>query len=249
MIRLYIPTLICAILVGCSVSPDTKNAVPIDDSPRPILKGSVVDETGVPVEGAKITLFSGLVTRWPTGETLTDANGEYIFDPCRHGCMVLDNIDERWDYWVYMTLYHLTFASADGNSGWYITVKNIDRHVTRKDFSMVKGGTLSAVVVDAHGQPVPGLDVHIYSDDEKWRFSRSSKTGVDGRFEESGLFPNNYTISVYSPWYRRYLVIGTAEVRSGTVTETEFMFLIQTAREHKRPSNSRSGVDGELRRS
>jgi len=117
---------------GCKDKP-----VPVNPSAVPVLKGCVSDVDGNPIAEAEITLYGGLDTRWKVASTQTDAKGEYVFDPCRHGAMILDEENQRWDYFIGMMVSCPGFKSADGKSWWDLRVPQIDRHVIKKDFIMV----------------------------------------------------------------------------------------------------------------
>ena len=116
---------------GCKDKP-----VPVNPSAAPVLKGSVLDVDGNPIAEAKITLYGGLATRWEVASVQTDAKGEYVFDPCRHGAMILDEENQRWDYFIGMTISCKGFKSTDGKEWWDVRVPQIDRHVVMKNFVM-----------------------------------------------------------------------------------------------------------------
>ena len=72
-------------VLGCEDKP-----VPVNCSVAPVLKGCVTDADGNPIVEAEITLYGGFDTRFKVASSQTDAKGEYVFDPCRHGSLILD---------------------------------------------------------------------------------------------------------------------------------------------------------------
>jgi len=133
--KLMIANALCAAIALCLVGCGTTKPVPVDQSLRPILTGVVTDSSGQPLPDVEIILYGGLATRWKTGSTRTDKNGQYTFDPCnRHGAMILDEENKRWDYFIGMTVVHPGFKSVDGKDWWDVRVPQIDRHVVKQDF-------------------------------------------------------------------------------------------------------------------
>jgi protocatechuate 3,4-dioxygenase beta subunit len=201
----------------------------VDGSAAPILQGRVTDEKGTPIPDVDIILFGGLATRWKVASAKTDSNGEYKFDPCRYGAMVVDEDERRWDYYIGMTLSHHKFASADGNSWWDVRVPQIDRHVVHKDFVMTLGGTLSGTVTGPGEQPANELDLRIRPaapGNETSKYWRYAKTNANGDFKEAGLYPRAYDIQVNSPEFG-YPVIGRAEVKASLTTEVDLTFSVK----------------------
>ncbi|HUU17623.1 MAG TPA: carboxypeptidase-like regulatory domain-containing protein [Sedimentisphaerales bacterium] len=124
--------LVVVAVLGCKDNP-----VPVNPSAAPVLKGCVADADGNPIVDVDITLYGGLDTRWKVASSQTDAKGEYVFDPCRYGAMILDEENQRWDYFIGMTVSRPGFKSANGKSWWDVRVPQIDRHMIKKDFIMV----------------------------------------------------------------------------------------------------------------
>ncbi len=124
--------LVIVCVLGCKDKP-----VAVNPSAAPVLKGCVTDAEGNPVADARIALYAGLATGWKAASSQTNAKGEYVFDPCRHGALILDEENQRWDYFISMTVLHPGLKSAGGKSWWDVHVPQIDRHVIKKDFIMV----------------------------------------------------------------------------------------------------------------
>jgi hypothetical protein len=110
---------------------------PVNPHVEPILKGRVTDSSGNGIPGVDVTLYGGMATRWKVASTQTDAEGEYVFDPCRHGSVIYDEENRRWDYFIGMKVTLPDFKSADSLSWWDVRVPQIDRHVVQKDFVLV----------------------------------------------------------------------------------------------------------------
>ncbi len=214
----------CLFIAGC----DSKSP-PVDGSAAPILQGRITDEKGTPISDVDITLYGGIATRWKVASTKADSNGEYKFDPCRYGAMVVDEEEQRWDYYIGITLSHHKFASADGKSWWNVRIPQINRHVVHKDFVMTLGGTLSGTVTSPSAQPVNELNLRIQPagpGHETSKYLRYAKTNANGDFKEAGLYPRVYDIQVNSSEFG-YPVIGRAEVKASLTTEVDLTFSVK----------------------
>lgn len=185
----------------------------------PALEGRVTDDAGRPIAGAKVILWGGLATRLRGEETSTDADGRYRFAPLKTGALILDEPSGRWDFHTGMTLEHPDFASADGESWWEVRVTGTEGQVTRRDFKMLRGGSIEGHVTATTGGPaVAGLDLRLVH--AKTGFLRYVRTDREGRFRESGLHPGEYKIDVNDPALR-YPVMATVEVKAGAVAKCE----------------------------
>ena len=125
------------VTAGCATHTVKPRPADADSAPKPVLKGRVVDQNSQPIENVDVKLYSGLDTRWRLASTHTDAAGEYIFDPCPESCLILNAVQQRWEYLVCMRVRHPQYVSADGHRWWDIRVPRIDGLVVRKDFTMV----------------------------------------------------------------------------------------------------------------
>lgn len=193
------------------------------DKAGPILRGTIVDEAGKPLAGARVTLYSGIATRWKGQEATTGEDGTYRFDPLKTGSMTKKDKADRWDLYVGVQIFHPTHASEDGHSWWDLTVPGINGHEEVRDFKMIPGGAVSGRIVDADtGKPMPGLDLRVMSPGPRnVKFNRYATTDKDGRFDVPALFPGEYTIDVNSPRLS-YPVLGQVRIEAKKTAELSY---------------------------
>jgi RNA polymerase sigma factor (sigma-70 family) len=191
----------------------------------PILSGRVVDESGQPMAGAKIVLYSGFATRWKGQEATTDRDGRYRINPLQTGSMTKRADADKWDYYVGMQIEHPTHVSADGSSWRDITVPNIDRKETIYNYSMVPGGRIKGRVLDPKTKaPVAGMDLRFLSPSPRnAKFHTYATTDKEGRFTTETLFPARYVIDVNSSELG-YVVLGNVPVTASETFESAFSF-------------------------
>ncbi len=153
--------------------------------------GTVTDETGRPLKGAKITVVRGIATLFSTPPVLSDDHGNYEihFDKG-----VMGSIPQQAAVvHVAKDGYYDRDLGAAGNLG--MSEKPLDdpgsfvgmvypgrRH--RLDFVMLKAARLHGRLVDAAGQPLADYDVTIEGDTyPATNVLASLKTDANGRFE------------------------------------------------------------------
>lgn len=210
-----------ALIGGCATSGPrpTVGDASVNDvaEPRTILAGIVTDRDERPVEGAKVTAFGGLATRWRVGVATTDGNGRYRFDPLSGGAMIHNESTGQWDYYVGLTIDHPDFAAADGNSWWDITCKSGQE--TRKDFQMQRAGAVEGQLLDPGGRPLPNVGMRFQSPaQDNVRFHRYAMTGTDGSFHETGLAPGEYVADIN---HHPYPITGRFRIDAGLVTRID----------------------------
>lgn len=182
-----------------------------------ILQGWIVDENDKPLQGVKVTLWSGVATRWRGQETVTDGSGEYFFDPVKSGAALLGR-----KLMVGVTLTHHTHASSDGKAWWDVTMSSENRKVEVKNFKMTRGADIAGFVVRKDtGEPIADLDLRILLGQGKQSGGiRYATTDQQGRFSETALFPGQYEVQVNGGGFK---VLGTVKLEPGRCTETRLL--------------------------
>ena len=208
-------TAICAVLPvslfpACVASVGSSATKPS----APVLTGRTLDGRGAPIQGVRVTLWSGIGTLFRQGETETDETGRYRFE-VEHAVFSVDPETKAKTALLWIDLEHPTFASADGENRWHLQLPLGNGTVVTRDFKMVEGGSLHGRLVDAStGQPIR-QSLRIYSGwQDKTRYLRYADTDSDGRFELNGLFPDDYTIDVNGV-DGRYPILGQVRVDAG----------------------------------
>ena len=183
----------------------------------------MADESGKPLAGVKVVLYSGFATRWKGQEAITDTDGRYRFDPLRTGGLIKDEPSGRWDHFVGMKVEHATHVSADGRSWWDIDVPTVDRREQIKNFRMVPGGRLKGRLLDPKTkEPVGGVALRIHGrSDHETTFDSYATTDLQGPFTSEALFPGRYIVDVNSPELNM-LALGTVEIEKSKILDSEF---------------------------
>jgi 5-hydroxyisourate hydrolase-like protein (transthyretin family) len=213
------PLVLFALLSTACTTPGIKAGAEKVPPSGPILLGRVTDHVGRPVPGVKIVLYDGLGERHPVAEAVTNAKGDYRFDPCNFGWWV-EREDEPgfYDRMVGLQLVHPDLVSADGCWWWDRIVKGGTGKRTRHDIVVASAGSLSGTVVeDGTRTPAPGLSLELVGVGEN-RYLRPVATDAEGRFVAQGMYPGTYEVEIVTPeGYRR--PIGRAQVNARQTSE------------------------------
>ncbi len=192
----------------------------------PILRGRVTDESDNPISDVRVVLYSGIATRWRGQDTMTNAQGEYRFDPLKTGArMMPDDGPSQW--YTGVKFNHATHVPADGNSWRDIRVPMVEGHEEILDLRMTRGGKVSGIVMDAEsGEPSPELDLRIHhgltGGDKNGSFLNYVTTDKRGRFLSDAIYPGQYVIDINDNDYQgkyKYPKIGKVVVQAGETTE------------------------------
>lgn len=182
--------------------PDTGNPKSAIQNPQsksgPVLRGIITDESGKPLKGVKVQLYSGLATRWEGQSAITGEDGAYTFDPLETGAMTKPEGQDRWDYYVGVRIEHDTHVPKEGESWFDLTVPSVDRQVTTRDFVMMSGGVLEGEVKMEDGFAWPQLDLRFMPTSGKgthWYATTDRK----GRFATKAMVPGEYSVQWNSP--------------------------------------------------
>ena len=147
------------------------------------LRGRVVagDGTGVSEAEIRIESIAGPVVRQ---DTLSAEDGTFLFEGLERGLE-----------------YRIALRDSRFRSPEALNVHVIDEHTDVGEVSLERGLSLHGRVVTAPGhEPVAGVDVqleHDRSGNSSWRVSgKSTKSGLDGSFEFSGLKEHTYRVVV-----------------------------------------------------
>lgn len=162
---------------------DTAKPVEITAKPGASLTGDVVDEEGKPLADAKVGLkqkhisFSDAYVRTAlTTDATTDDQGRYQFQAVSAG-----------SYRVSAEAY------GCGRDSSVVEVGEVDRRVDVKRLVLGKASfTVSGIVVDAQGHPVPGVDVIVYGQGQPTGFVRSDK---EGKFTSGKVVAGKVTVA------------------------------------------------------
>ncbi|HEX9794188.1 MAG TPA: carboxypeptidase-like regulatory domain-containing protein [Planctomycetota bacterium] len=193
-----------------------------DREPGAILEGQILDSAGTPVAGVEVKLFGGLATRWEVGQTSTDADGWYRFDPVPGGAQMTDEATGRRDWIVGCKLQHAEWASADGLGWWDFRIPNVDGQVTRRDFVLTRAGGVRARLVHPRTGETVRADVRLHTNGKQF-FRWVTSDREQGLISHDGLLPGSYVMDLNSGKFR-YPVIGEFEIRPGECTVVEFPF-------------------------
>ncbi|MEN6365636.1 MAG: M56 family metallopeptidase [Thermoguttaceae bacterium] len=207
---------------NAKLSPAT-TAEKTHQSQGPILRGRIIDESGNPLPGIRVVLYSGIATRFRGQEAKTNANGEYQFDPMKTGAAKLRD-GRPSDWYTGVQFEHDEYVPADGRSWRDIQVPMVDRHEHVVDMKMVRGGKVSGIVLDADtGKPAGQLDLRIdngfIGGKRDGEFTVYATTDNVGRFTSRPLFPGRYVIQTNDAKIANDAKIGMAVVRAGETTE------------------------------
>ena len=138
---------------GLALQPSDAGNASQEEKSGPILEGRIATQAGEPVEGVVVTLFGGMATRWKVGETTTDADGLYRFDPLDVGTPMRGENGAPGAIAVGVQIHHPEFVSADGAWWWDLRVPAVEGQVTRLDFQVRSAGSLLGVLLDEFGTP------------------------------------------------------------------------------------------------
>ncbi len=216
--------LLVALLASCTTTElGIREAAPAEPSAAvapdgPILKGRVTDALGRPVAGAKLVLFDGLGVRHPVAEAVTDAKGDYRFDPCPWGWLVeRKDLPGVYDQVVGLQFEHPDYVSQDGCWWWDRVVKAGDGKRTRHDIVVQSAGSLVGNVLEEGSRaPVANLSLRLLGVDGN-PYLRTVSTDAEGRFLAGGLFPGEYQIEVVTPeGFHRTIGRASISPRQGT---------------------------------
>lgn len=120
---------------GCQPDPSTQTGTPLLATAGKDLSGTVVDESGAPLEGVKVDAW----TWYPRNETLTDQNGEFKLEkPSRGG-----QIEVRF--------------SKDGFSPVHITTQEVG--ALAAPLVLNSKTFFEGIITEANGLPVPDAKV------------------------------------------------------------------------------------------
>jgi len=216
------------VAAGCAghATPQATDAAPAADRPVEldpaipiVLAGRITDESGRPIEGVKVQLYSGLATRWPGQGARTGPDGRYRFDPLETGAHTLDEAEHVWCWHTGITLEHPDYASPDGSTWWDVTTPIRARQRTTQDFIFARAGRIEGVIQDAEGFPAGDLDLRIMTEQEG-RGCVYATTDHRGRFSTQGLAPGAYIIQWNAPM-ADYAELARVTVKPGEVTTLE----------------------------
>lgn len=195
--------------------------------PPAVLEGRVVDPEGKPIPGVKLQVYGGLATRFAGPEAITDDRGEYRFDPLETGAIMFDDEDRTSSYSTGVRVEHDSYCAVDGNNWWDVTVPW--GGVTRFDLTMIRGGSVSAIITTNGGaRGVGGLDVRVLNAQEPTRTTVYATTDHRGRFSTSALAPGEYSIQWNWPAVE-YVELARVRIESGVVSEIEIDMEIHAA--------------------
>jgi RNA polymerase sigma factor (sigma-70 family) len=164
-----------SVLASTSGDPKAPDRIAVTLGKGAAFAGTVVDENGKPVGGARVT--AALVTEpFPVVDprrdgVLTDEDGAFTFPALASGTYRMSATDA-------------THAAATSSP---ITLDGV---TARKGLELVMtaGGAVRGLVTDSTGKPVAAADVSVVSRGfVVWRPRRQSFTDADGRFAITGL--------------------------------------------------------------
>jgi len=126
--------IIFAIVAVCAIAFAVWKSIPRQG--WPILHGVVLDTNGAPVPNVKISLYSGIATRWLTQSTRTDANGLYSFVPLKSGGLTYSEPGGFDNLYVGIRAELKGYSATDGAEWWDISVPMIYNRRHRWDLEM-----------------------------------------------------------------------------------------------------------------
>jgi hypothetical protein len=211
--------IVLSFIIGCASQSFSDYILPGSkgDSKSAVLKGRITDENGKPIPDVVITIYSGYRTVWPVKTILTNAKGEYQFDPSICGGMVSGDFTVSW-YSVKMKPYHPRYASTKGTLMWNFNVFKTKDNIATKDFTMVRAGSLSGFIRSKGAHPVGNIGLRIIAIDGRKTFPcRYITTDGNGYFAVHGLYPRKYEIDIdtIKPVYP---IISTVKVEADRIT-------------------------------
>lgn len=185
-------SLVIAALLLVSATIFLPRLAPAASAPRPlgpadpsVLRGRIIDTNGKPVPGVKITLYSGMGTRFLGQETMTDADGRYSFDPLETGGGLRDH------FLPGLQLSHPELVSADGRDWWDIDVPF--GKVVEQNFTLSRGGFIAGSLTFGSGAWGLGDFSLRFMSIDKQRTAYAT-TDHPGTFRSVPLFPGEYRV-------------------------------------------------------
>ncbi len=150
---------------GQSASSESAAGSKDRSSPAPIvLTGRMLDESGAPVVGVKVELFTGSGTLFHRGTTKTDGEGRYSFE-IEDAMSWRDEATNETIGLLWLRLEHASFASADGERMLQTDIPLRPGTVVVKDIPMTEAGALSAVLLHSTtGKPIK-TDLRLFTGD------------------------------------------------------------------------------------
>ncbi len=168
-----------------------EGVAPAPDEPM-VLEGRVTDGAGRGVPGVRLTLYSGLATRFQGQSVLTDENGRYRFSPLET-YQSLGADDARRRAMVGVRVEHESFVRPSGDDWFDVHFDVAPGHVERHDFTMEPGAKLSGRVLTSRGDhPVGNLSIIVERADSSAR--RYATTDHRGRFRTTALAAGEYVV-------------------------------------------------------
>lgn len=172
--------------------------------------GTVTDWNGVPVSGARVTASGGRLPGGPAGhEALTDASGRY-----RIGDLSAGRI-------------RVAAARDEASPVTSQTVRVEDGTTANVDLVLADGGSVAGVVLDAHGNAIPGAKVVAVDPDHAgragdWRATADAAGGYVlvlpvGRHGLSARFPGRRAAAAVPK------LLATIDVHSGSRVEVDLL--------------------------
>ncbi|MBZ4417481.1 carboxypeptidase-like regulatory domain-containing protein [Myxococcus sp. RHSTA-1-4] len=153
------------------------------------VKGSVVDSRGEPLAEVSLHVRLGTGSTAQTLDTVSDEEGNFLLEGLPPGPHMLEA--------------SLKLAGAIHRASRTVEVPGPGtvEAVVRMD----TGQSVSGIVVDEQGRPVPDAEVEAFTFFEKWEYPGGSpataKTGPDGRFTVHHLPEGRCVLSVSKPGY------------------------------------------------
>lgn len=190
-----------ALTLAANPSSQPTSDIPLPTSNGPILRGTITDESGNPVKGVKVQLYSGCATRWEGQSATTGDDGVYLFDPLKTGSMIKNESTiavDGWDLYIGIRLEHDTHVPKEGESWFDITVPNVDGNTIARDFIMSRGGVLDGEIKMTDGFAWPKLDLRFMPVSGKgthWYATTDRK----GRFSTKAMVAGEYSVQWNSP--------------------------------------------------
>jgi len=171
-------------------------------------------EAGLPIELADVE-FAGRTDRKPAASARTDRDGRFTLALEKGSGGRLAIASDAW----------YVRGSGEGRAAGDEAMLRVSPLTSDRDLGDIvlgRTGAVSGVVHDEVGKPVAGVRVSVATGGLGLGLGRSGGevTGVDGRFERSGLRPGKYTIATASPDHvptKTKIEVGDGERRDGVV--------------------------------
>ena len=200
-----------------------------------IIYGRITAEVvGAPVVNARVAVLDSASEWMWAGMDETDAQGYYVIRGLVSGDFKM-KFQPDWDDAVgYMTEYYDNKASFA--TGGLVAVTGSTTQEINAQLGV--GGSVTGLVRDADGNPVTGVAVYAYSNDNDWNTLASATSAADGTFHLTGLAsaPLRIQFNVYAPstsvgeWYDNADTWATATPVTVTLGSETNLGVIQLAR-------------------